>query len=70
MQLIKGKKVKVTTSRKRKNKDKNLVGREKPEVVDVGVEEQNGELRIVVWLLSIFAICHEVVGLHNHTHDV
>ncbi|KEH29781.1 ribosomal RNA-processing protein [Medicago truncatula] len=41
MQLIKGKKAKVITIRERKNKDKNLVGREKPEVVDVVVEEKN-----------------------------
>ena len=32
---MEGKKVNVSTSRKRKNKDKNLVGREKPEDVEV-----------------------------------
>jgi len=64
MQLIKGKKVKVTTSRKRKKKDRNLVGREKSEDVDVVVEEQNGELMIVVRLLSVFTICHEII-IHN-----
>jgi len=31
MEIIKGRKVKATTSRKRKNKDKNLVGRQTPE---------------------------------------
>ncbi|CAJ2667271.1 unnamed protein product [Trifolium pratense] len=41
MQLVKGKKVKVATSRKRKNKDKNLVGIQKPEDVEVDLEEQN-----------------------------
>jgi hypothetical protein len=54
MQLVKGKKVKVATNRKRKNKDKNLVGRKRSEVVEVDLEEQNGELMIVVWFLSAF----------------
>jgi hypothetical protein len=54
MQLVKGKKVKVAPSRKRKNKDKNLVGRKRSEDVEVDLEEQNGELMIVVWFLSAF----------------
>jgi hypothetical protein len=54
MQFIKGEKVKVSTSRKRKNKDKNLVGRQRPEDVEVDLEEQNGELMIVLWLLSVY----------------
>ncbi|WJX71966.1 hypothetical protein P8452_55893 [Trifolium repens] len=41
VQLVKGKKVKVATSRKRKNKDKNLVAIQKPEEVEVDLEEQN-----------------------------
>jgi hypothetical protein len=54
MQFTKGDKVKVSTSRKRKNKDKNLVGRKRSEDVEVDLEEQNGELMIVVWFLSAF----------------
>ncbi|WJX76089.1 hypothetical protein P8452_59545 [Trifolium repens] len=41
MQLVKGKKVKVATNRKRKNKDKHLVAIQKPEDVEVDLEEQN-----------------------------
>jgi len=51
MEIMKGKKVKATTSRKRKNKDKNLVGRQTPEVGEVDLEEQNGKLMVMVWLL-------------------
>jgi hypothetical protein len=51
MQLVKGKKVKVATNRKRKNKDKHLVAIQKPEDVEVDLEEQNGELMVIVWLL-------------------
>jgi hypothetical protein len=40
--------VKVTSNRKRKNKDKNLVQRVENEEVDL--EEQNGEL-MFIWLL-------------------
>jgi hypothetical protein len=56
MQLVKGKKVKVATNRKRKNKDKHLVAIQKPEDVEVDLEEQNGELMIVVWLLSVLLL--------------
>jgi hypothetical protein len=56
MQLVKGKKVKVAPSRKRKNKDKNLVAIQKPEEVEVDLEEQNGELMIVAWLLSVLLL--------------
>jgi hypothetical protein len=48
MPLITRKKVKVTSNRKRKNKDKNLVQRIENEEVDL--EEQNGEL-MFIWLL-------------------
>jgi hypothetical protein len=48
MPLITRKKVKVTSNRKRKNKDKNLVQRVENEEVDL--EEQNGEL-MFIWLL-------------------
>jgi len=51
MQVTEGNKVKVSAGRKRKNKDKNLVGREKPEDVEVDLEEQNSELMTVAWLL-------------------
>jgi hypothetical protein len=37
-----------------KNKDKHLVAIQKPEDVEVDLEEQNGELMIVVWFLSAF----------------
>jgi hypothetical protein len=48
MPLITRKKVKVTSNRKRKNKDKYLVQRVENEEVDL--EEQNGEL-MFIWLL-------------------
>jgi hypothetical protein len=51
MQVTEGKKVNVSTSRKRKNKDKNVVGRQRPVDVEVDLEEQNGELMVIVWLL-------------------
>lgn len=48
MQLIKIKKGKVSTNRKRKNKDKTLVGRQRPEDKEVDLEEQTGELMVMV----------------------
>jgi hypothetical protein len=51
MQVTDGKKVNASTSRKRKNKDKNVVGRQNPEDVEVNLEEQNGALMVIVWLL-------------------
>lgn len=51
MQLIKIKKGKVSTNRKRKNKDKTLVGRQRPENKGVDLEEQTGELMVMVWLV-------------------
>jgi len=51
MEILKGKMVKATTSRKRKNKDKNLVRRQTPEDGEVDLEEQNGELMVTVWIL-------------------
>jgi hypothetical protein len=63
MEIIKGKKVKATTSRKRKNKDKNLVGRPTPEDGEVDLEEQNGEL-MVTGVDSV-----NKIFLTNHVHD-
>lgn len=52
VQAIKGEKEKVTTtSRKRKNKDRNLVGRQRREDVEVDLEKENGELIVMVWFL-------------------
>jgi len=45
--VTKGKKVKVSINRKRKNKDNNLVERQRLEDVEVDLEAQNGELMIV-----------------------
>lgn len=51
VKVVKGKKVKVATSRKRKNKDKNLGGGERQDDEEVDLEEKNGELMVMVWLL-------------------
>lgn len=48
MQDIKGKEMKFSINQKRKNKDKNLVQTEKQEDEKVDLEEQIGELTIVV----------------------
>ena len=50
MEIIKGRKVKATTHQKRKKRDKNLVGKQTPED-EVDLEEQNGELMVMAWLL-------------------
>lgn len=51
MEVLKRKKAKVSINQKRKNKDKSVVGTQRQEDEDVDLEEQNGELMVMVWHL-------------------
>jgi len=50
------KKQKASISKKRKNKDKSLVRKQKPKDEEVDLEEQSGELEVmhVVWASAIY----------------
>lgn len=49
------KKEKASINKKRKNKDKSLVGKRKPKGEEVGFEEKSGELNVMygVWASAI-----------------
>lgn len=48
LKVMKRKKVKVSAGRKKKNKDINVVATQRPEDDEVDLEEQSGELMILV----------------------
>lgn len=47
LKVKKEKKMKVSIGRRKKNKDKNVVAKERPEGEEVDLEDQSGELMIL-----------------------